>query len=235
VELLLSHVPDAEQRQWRTLMRGKVQLIQDRVRLGNQLEALLEEARIKLSSVISELLGLSGRRILEAMRQHAEAVIRLAEVPGFGPDSAQQLIAEVGPTAMAFPSAGQLASWIGVCPGTQKSAEHNHSSRSPKGNHFARRILRQAAQAAVKKKGSSFQRLFRRFLPRLDFTGAIWVVAHRLCRLVWKILRQGVHYIEQGELGSAKARNDRTRKMIKELRRLGYTVLPASAEPQPTG
>lgn len=39
-ELVLSFVPDAEQRAWRTLLRGKVQLVRDRVRLQNQLEAL---------------------------------------------------------------------------------------------------------------------------------------------------------------------------------------------------
>jgi Transposase IS116/IS110/IS902 family len=36
----------------------------------------------------------------------------LAEVPGLGVDSAQQILAEVGPTAATFPSAGQLASWV---------------------------------------------------------------------------------------------------------------------------
>jgi transposase len=300
-ELVLSFVPDAEQRGWRTLMRGKLQLVRDRVRLHNQLEALLEEMRIKLSSVISELLGLSGRRILEAMgngvsdpaklaelgdmrlrcseeeladaltgrveplhrcmlrwfldrlqlldrqiqemdqcageamRKHADAVIRLAEVPGFGPDSAQQLIAEVGPEAKTFPSAGQLASWIGVCPGRQESAEHNQNARSAKGNCFARRILTQAAQAAVKKKGSHFQHAFRRWLPRLGYNRAIWAVAHKLCRLVWKILHDRVHYIEHGEETNPKARKDRARRMITELRRLGYTVVPPSATLQPAG
>src|SRR5438105_2119383 len=49
-ELTLSFVPDAEQRLWRTLTRRKYQLTCDKVRLQNQLEALLEEAHIKLSS-----------------------------------------------------------------------------------------------------------------------------------------------------------------------------------------
>jgi len=40
-ELILSFVPDAEQRSWRTMARGKLQLVRDRVRLENQLEALL--------------------------------------------------------------------------------------------------------------------------------------------------------------------------------------------------
>jgi transposase len=58
-ELILSFVPDAEQRMWRTMTRGKQQLVRDRIRLQSQTEALLEEMRIKLSSVISDLFGVS--------------------------------------------------------------------------------------------------------------------------------------------------------------------------------
>ena len=66
-ELILSFVPAAEQRLWRTVTRKKYQLRCDRVRLQNQLEALLEEAHIKLSSFVSDLLGLSAQRMLKAL------------------------------------------------------------------------------------------------------------------------------------------------------------------------
>jgi transposase len=56
-ELILSFVPTGEQRIWRSLTRMKVQLTRDRVRLQNQVECLLEEMRIKLSIVVSNLLG----------------------------------------------------------------------------------------------------------------------------------------------------------------------------------
>jgi len=59
-ELTLSFVPDAEQRLWRTVTRRKYQLTRDHVRLQNQLESLLEEAHIKLSSRVSNLLGASA-------------------------------------------------------------------------------------------------------------------------------------------------------------------------------
>src|SRR5208337_2274196 len=52
-ELVLSFVPDTEQRLWRTLTRTRYQRTRDKVRLQNQLEALLEEAHIKLSSLVS--------------------------------------------------------------------------------------------------------------------------------------------------------------------------------------
>ena len=56
-ELTLSFVPDPEQRLWRPVTRKKYQLRRDVVRLSNQLEALLEEAHIKLSSLVSDLPG----------------------------------------------------------------------------------------------------------------------------------------------------------------------------------
>jgi Transposase len=66
-ELILSFVPDAEQRLWRTVTRRKYQLTRNKVRLQNQLEAILEEAHIKLSSLVSDLLGVSARRMLKAI------------------------------------------------------------------------------------------------------------------------------------------------------------------------
>ena len=48
--------------------------------------------------------------------------------------AAEELVAEIGPKAAAFPSAEQFASWVGVCPGSQQSAGINYSARSAKGN-----------------------------------------------------------------------------------------------------
>jgi transposase len=176
-ELILSFVHNGEQRIWRSMTRMKLQLTRDRVRLQNQMECLLEEMRIKLSIVVSNLLGASGLRILhalakgetnptslaqlgderlqcteeqlvdaltgrvqpmhremlalqlqrlqlidlqiaqlngliaQAMKPYQEAVMRLAEVPGLGVDSAQQIIAEVGAQASTFSSASGLTSW----------------------------------------------------------------------------------------------------------------------------
>ena len=63
-ELTLSFVPDAEQRLWRTVMRRNYQVTRNRVQLQDRLEALLEEAHIKVSSLVSDLLGISARRML---------------------------------------------------------------------------------------------------------------------------------------------------------------------------
>jgi transposase len=77
-ELTLSFVPDAEQRLWRTVMRRKYQLTRNRVQLQNRLESLLEEAHIKLSSFVSDLLGLSARRMLQALAKGETSPAALA-------------------------------------------------------------------------------------------------------------------------------------------------------------
>ena len=158
------------------------------------------------------------------LQPHRAAVQRLAEVPGLGPDSAQQIIAEIGPTAATFPSEKQLASWVGVCPGQQESAGVSQSSRSPKGNQAMRRILNQAAHAAVKVKGSIFEVKFQALKRGRSYKEAIWAIAHRLCRLIWKILHQGVTYEERGPAVTKARAQRRAAKMIRELRNLGYRV-----------
>jgi transposase len=293
-ELTLSFVPDAEQRLWRTLTRTKYQRTRDRVRLHNQLEALLEEAHIKLSSLVPDLLGASARRMLQALadgetdpaalaalgdqrlpatpaqlrdalgactglnpvyrrlvkmaladlhlieqqigqldqeiasllREHQDAVQRLAEVPGLGVDSAQQIIAEVGAKAATFASAKNLVSWVGACPGDEESAGVNRSKRSPKGNRQMRRILNQAANAAAKHKGSIFEILYRRLVLRLGHNKTIGAIAHRLCQLIWIILHNGVRYEERGPTVCERAKRARTSRMIRALRILGYRVEP---------
>src|SRR5215831_8242752 len=298
-ELTLSFVPDAEQRLWRTLSRTRYQRTRDKVRLQNQLEALLEEAHIKLSSLVSDLLGVSARRMLHALadgetdpaavaalahqllratpaqlrdalgactelnpvyrrlirlalddlqlieqqiseldqeianllHEHQHAVQRLAEVPGFGVDSAQQIIAEVGAKAATFPSEKCLSSWVGACPGDDESAGVNYSHRSPKGNRQMRRLLNQAANAAARTKGSIFELAYRRSVPRLGHNQAIGAIAHRQCRLIWLILHQGVRYEERGPAVNKRSKQLRTWRMIRQLRNLGYRIEPPNPQP----
>ena len=163
------------------------------------------------------------------LRVHQDAVERLAAVPGLGVDSAQQIIAEVGPAAATFATAKRLASWVGACPGHDESAGVNHSHRSPNGNRQMRRLLNQAANAAVKTKGSIFEVVYRRLVIRLGHAQAIGAIAHRLCRLIWKILHDGITYDERGPAVTKHRAQRRAAKMIRELRALGYRVEQVSA------
>jgi len=61
-------------------------------------------------------------------------------------------------------------------------------------------------------------------VPRMGHQQTIAVIAHRLCRLIWKILHQGVRYQERGPDVTERSQRQRTARMIRQLRRLGYRV-----------
>ena len=73
----------AAARRWpelRTLMRTRKQLVRERTRHVQRIQKTLEEANIKLDSVISDVLGKSGRAMLEAMIAGESDPKRLAEL-----------------------------------------------------------------------------------------------------------------------------------------------------------
>jgi transposase len=299
-ELRLSFVPGSEQRLVRSLTRARYQLTCDHVRVQAQVESLLEEAAIKLSSFLSDLFGTSGRRILRALsnglddprqlaalahwsvqasvetladalsaklsrphrillglhldrldlleaqvraidqaladhlQPHAEPLQRLLSVPGLGVTSAQEILAQLGPTAQPFPSPAHLASWVGVCPGRKQSAGCSTSNRSPKGNRAMRRVLTQIAHAAVRTKGSHLQQVFHRLLPRLGYKKAIWAIAHRICRILWYILHEGASYIEHGiRAANPRSLHDQAKRIVKKLKALGFDVQLTPRQTQP--
>lgn len=288
-DLRLSFVPDAEQRGWRLLTRTRVQHTRDITRLRNRIEGLLEECRIKISGLLSDLLGASGRRMLRALiagkttdpqklagladkrlratpeeleraltgqlgpvhrlllgqlldeielledhmakldqslldqlASQREVVRRLCAVPGIGIEAAQLILAELGPRAAAFPTAAHAASWVGVCPGRNESAGQSTSDASPKGNRQMRRVLNQCAWAAVRSKDTYWQQLFRRLTPRLGVNKALWAVAHRILRVIWLVLHEGVEYQERGPCTPDPERlRRRIERMLYELRKRG--------------
>ncbi len=290
-DLILSFVPDAEQRRWRMITRMMLQIRRQIVRLRNQMEGLLEEGQIKLSSVVSDLLGVSGRQMLaaladgqtdaarlaalgegrlhasreelqaalegrlhpvqrmmlrmsleqlalleahlreldgelsRALKVHEDVVARLSEVPGFQVRAAQETIALLGPEAATFDSGPQLVSWVGACPGKEESAGVSRSSRCPKGNRGMRRLINQCAWAAVRTKGSFFECLFRRLVPRLGEKKAIWAVGRHLLLVVWNVLHNKLRYVEHGPRAlSAQALRRRKDYLVHQLKALGYAV-----------
>jgi hypothetical protein len=188
-ELILSFVPDGEQRSWRNLTRMKLQLTRDRVRLQSQMECLLEEMRIKLSIVVSDLLGASGLRILHALAE-----------------------GETNPKQLALLGDDRL----------KCSEEQLVDALTGRAQPMHRQML-----------GLQLERL-QLIDGRLGYQSAIWAIALRLCRVVWKILHEGVRFIEQGSQSDPKVRKQRARILARALRKLGYDVAITPINPATT-
>lgn len=94
-----------------------------------------------------------------------------------------------------------------------------------------RRLLNQLAHAAVRKRDCILQIVFQRLSVRLGYAKAVWAIAHRLCRLICKVLHEGVHYVERGPAVSALTLKRRKQRLVTQLKKLGYSVqlIPTTA------
>ena len=75
-----SFIPPQEQRDLRDLTRQRTNIVQDRATVVNRLQKVLEWANLKLSSVATDITGVSARSILEAIIENKVAPTTLAEL-----------------------------------------------------------------------------------------------------------------------------------------------------------
>ncbi len=114
------------------------------------LDAPLIAQQLAQSDVLDKRLERINVEIAERMRPGAEAVERLQTIPGVGRRTAEVVFAEIGVDLSRFPSAGHLASWAGLCPGSDERAGKQRSGRTRKGSPWVRTTLVEAAHAAAR-------------------------------------------------------------------------------------
>jgi transposase len=78
--LKASFVPDRPQRELRELVRYRTALVRERTSEVNRIQKTLEGANIKLASVASDPLGLSGRQMLDALVGGSTDTVAMAEL-----------------------------------------------------------------------------------------------------------------------------------------------------------
>jgi len=155
----------------------------------------------------------------------ARARDRLATIPGVGKRAAEVIIAEIGTDMSVFPTAKHLASFAGQCPGNDRSAGKRRSGRTRKGSKWLDQALKDAAMAAIGKKGSYLQALYRRKRSQLGHGKALGAVKHSIICACWHMLTTGELYRDLGGDYFRKRDPERqTRRLVAQLERLGHTV-----------
>lgn len=150
----------------------------------------------------------------------------LQTIPGVGQVVAEVVIAEIGANpGEAFPTAGQLASWAGVCPGSKATGGKRLSGKTRKGNRYFRSALVQAAWAATHTKETFLSAMYHRLIRRLGKKKALIAVAHALTVIIYKVLERKEPYKELGADYFDRNHPERQRKyLVKRLEALGYKV-----------
>jgi len=172
---------------------------------------LLPHHRWLLREMIEDLdhVGAKITRIEETIEQHMRpfqnAVNTWLTVPGIKHRLAWILVAEVGPTVEAFPSAADLVSWAGVCPGNNQTAGKRKSGTTRAGNPWLRRALCEAAWAAAKTKGTYLQAQFRRLAALRGPKRALMAVASSILTAGYYMLQRATRYQDLGLTTSTNA------------------------------
>jgi len=89
-----SFVPDTATQELRTLMRSRKQFVREQTRQTQRIQKTLEEANIKLDSLLSDLLGKSGRAMLDAMAAGETDPVKLAALAHKGVKASQEQLRE---------------------------------------------------------------------------------------------------------------------------------------------
>lgn len=130
-----------------------------------------------------------------------------------------------------FPSAGQLASWAGVAPGTHESAGKRRSVTAVQGNRWLGKVLIEAARSAARKDGTYLSVQYRQIASRRGPNKATVAVAHTMLVSAWHMLTTGEAYRELGNDYFLQRRDPerQARRLTRQLEQLGYNVTIAPA------
>jgi len=289
-----SFVPPAPIRELRDLTRARVMLTRERGREIQRLEKLLEDARIKLSSVATDITGVSGRLMLQALidghrdpgaladlakrrlrtkipeltealtgrftehhaflagifletidqrtRQIDELNQRIDQamtpfrafcdlictIPGVGRRTAEVVVAETGADMTVFPSPKHLASWAGVCPGSNESAGRVKSTQTRPGNPYLKAALGTAALSIAATHGTFLAAKYRRLAARRGGKKALVAIEHTVLTTIWSMGNTGAEYDDPGPDYYIRHNPERVlRNATRQLERLGYSVTPS--------
>ena len=107
-----------------------------------------------------------------------------------------KLISELGRNfTEKFPTVKHFCSWLNLTPNNRISGGKILSSKVPKRKNFAGQSFRVAANTLSRSKGYLGD-YFRRMKSKLGYNQAIIAVAHKLARIIYKMVQMGIEYDE---------------------------------------
>jgi transposase len=153
--------------------------------------------------------------------------VNIAEIPGIDANTAIKIISEIGTDISRWSSAKQFASWLGLCPGTEKSGGKLINSKTAPSTNRAGQALRMAA-SALHHANSSFGGFFRKVRSRVGAPKAITATAHKIARTIYAMLKSKKGYQELGLEAFEQQHRERTvNGLNRKAAAMGYKLVPA--------
>ncbi len=204
------------------IVRSVTQL-PDRVDLGRQPVPPRKQGR---RAALDQMAGQDMREAL-----YRKTAVDLTAIEGVGALTSLVLFTEVGPDVSRFPTEKHFCSWLGLCPDNRISGGKVLSSRTRRVVNRASDALRMAA-TTLERSPSALGGFYRRMKARLGAAEAVTATAHKLARIIYRLIKHGEAYVRQGlETYEKQFHARKLRALQKTAKIMGFELVPTQTVP----
>lgn len=158
-------------------------------------------------------------------QMHRMAGVDLTRLEGIDAMTGFAVLSETGLDMTRFPSEKAFSSWMHLCPNNRITGGKVRSRRVRPGSNRAGQALKLAAQSLHHSK-SALGAFFRRMKARLGPQKAITATAHKLARLIYRLLKYGEAYVAQTEAEYQELTRKRAlRELTRRAQRFGFALV----------
>jgi transposase len=158
--------------------------------------------------------------------------VDLTGIEGIGVLTGLVLLTEVGPDVSRFRSEKHFCSWLGLCPDNRISGGKVLSSRTRRVVNRASDALRLAA-TSLERSQSALGGFARRMKARLGAAEGITATAHKLARIIYRLLKHGEAYVRQGlEDYEKKFAARKLNALQKTAKAMGFDLIQKQSLPE---
>jgi transposase len=151
--------------------------------------------------------------------------VDLTRIDGIHVLVAQTVISEVGLDMSRWNTEAHFASWLGLCPDNRISGDKVLSKGTRHVVNRAATALRMAASTLLNSR-SFLGAQYRRLRTRLGAPKAITAMAHKLARLVYRMLKYGQEYVDKGmQYYEDQYRSQQVEQLKKRAAKLGLQII----------
>src|SRR6266403_369087 len=155
--------------------------------------------------------------------------VDLTQIDGIDVMTAMTVVSEVGWDMSKWKTENHFVSWLKLCPDNKISGGKVMGKGRMPTNNRATTVLRMAA-TTLRESDSYLGAQFRRFRTRLGPPVATKAMAAKLARLVYRMLRYGMKYVDQGaELYETKHRKQQVIHLKRKAAQLGLQIIEVAA------
>ena len=157
--------------------------------------------------------------------------VDLTAIEGIGVLTSLVMFTEVGPDLSRFPTEKHFCSWLGLCPDNRISGGKVLSSRTRRVVNRLADALRLAA-TTLERSPSALGGFYRRMKARLGAAEAVTATAHKLARIIYRLIKHGEAYVSQGLAAYEKQfQHRKLRALQKAAKTMGFELTPTQTVP----